>query len=160
MVRISPGDFALLITKEWIEIPDDCMGFIAMKSKHKLSGLINISGFHVDPGFKGRLKFSVYNAGSGDVVLKRGQATFIIFITYVREGVDLQKGGEHWRQKHIEPKDMMPLLGAGVNVHDVAHRLSTIETIVKIYGGILIGVFLVLLKFLLVKLITKQFVFI
>lgn len=151
MVRIAPGDLALLITKEWIEIPPDCMGFIAMKSKYKLSGLINISGFHVDPGFKGRLKFSVYNAGSGDVVLKHGQATFIVFITFVRAGVDLQ-GGEHWHQKHIEPKDMMPLLGAGIPVHDLAHRLGNVETMVKLYGGVLIGIFLVLLTWLLSKL--------
>ncbi|MBW1793183.1 MAG: hypothetical protein JRJ38_01930 [Deltaproteobacteria bacterium] len=111
LVTIAPGDFALLITKEWIKIPSDCMGFIAMKTKHKLSGLINVSGFHVDPGFYGRLKFSVYNAGTANVVLKYGEATFILFVTYVRDGVDPNISGSHWGQEHIEPHEMTPLAG-------------------------------------------------
>jgi hypothetical protein len=110
LVKIAPGDFALLITKEWVAIPEDCMGFIAMKSKHKL-----------------------------------------------RDGVDIHKKGAHWGQNSIEPQEMMPLIGAGVNVHELDHRLRTVETMVKIYGGILIGIFLVLLKFILGKpLFTKE----
>jgi dCTP deaminase len=67
-IKIAPGDFALLITEEWVKIPINCMGFISIKARHKLSGLINVSGFHVDPGFEGRLKFSLYNAGTADVI--------------------------------------------------------------------------------------------
>jgi len=146
IVKIEPADFGLLVTKEWVEIPGNCMGFISIKSKHKLSGLINISGFHVDPGFRGRLKFSVYNAGTTDVILRYGERTFIIFITYIRGGSE-PKEGAHWDQEHIEPKEMMPLLGgAGITVHDIVHRLGTVETMVKIYGGVLIGIFLLLLK--------------
>lgn len=42
-------------------------------------GLVNVSGFHVDPGFKGRLKFSVYNAGSRDITITRGDRVFLIW---------------------------------------------------------------------------------
>ena len=59
---IKPGQFALLLTEETIEIPSDKIAFISIKASIKFSGLVNISGFHVDPGFKGHLKFSVYNA--------------------------------------------------------------------------------------------------
>lgn len=144
-IKIEPGDFALLITKEYIKIPVNCMGFISIKSKHKLSGLINISGFHVDPGFEGKLKFSVYNAGTNAVVLRYATPTFILFITGVNDGVKA-KAGVHWKQEHIEASEMMPLLGTGIPAHDLSRRVGNLETIIKIYSGVLVGIFLLLLK--------------
>jgi dCTP deaminase len=148
-ITIAPGDLALLITKEYIKIPADCMGFISIKTKHKLYGLINISGFHVDPGFQGMLKFSVYNAGTSDVVLKYSDPTFILFMTYIRKGAEeYGEKHEHWQQEHIKPEEMMPLLGAGIPLHEMAHRLGTVETAVKIYGGILVAILILLLTIL------------
>jgi dCTP deaminase len=143
-IRIKPGDFALLMTDEWVEIPKDCMAFISIRSKYKLSGLINISGFHVDPGFYGKLKFSVYNAGTAEVILRYKDPTFIIFIANVNEGAELKRG-EHWGQIHIKPEEMMPLIGTGIPFHDLARRLGKVETMVKIYGGILVAIFILLL---------------
>ena len=143
-IRIRPGDFALLMTEEWITLSMKWMAFISIKSKHKLSGLINISGFHVDPGFYGKLKFSVYNAGTTDVILRYKDPTFLLFVADVGEGV-IPNPGEHWGQEHIEPKEMMPLLGTGVPFHELARRLGTVETMVKIYGGILVAIFILLL---------------
>jgi dCTP deaminase len=40
---------------------------------------VNVSGFHVDPGFWGYLKFAVYNAGSRSIVLDQGQRVFMIW---------------------------------------------------------------------------------
>ena len=118
---------------------------------YKLSGLINISGFHVDPGFEGRLKFSVYNAGTADVLLRYKDPIFILFITFTTNNHvnTYKKGRDHWRQQHIDPKDMMPLIGAGVPIHDITHRLGKVETTVKIYGGILVGILILLLTKLL-----------
>ena len=135
-----------MITKEYIKIPGDCMGFISIKTKHKLYGLINISGFHVDPGFQGKLKYSVYNAGTADVVLRYGDPIFLLFITYIRIGaIEYDSKHGHWQQEHIKPDEMMPLLGAGVPIHDITHRLRTVETAVKIYGGILVGILILVL---------------
>ena len=41
---------ALLITEEQVNVSLYAMAFISMKAGKKLGGLINISGFHVDPG--------------------------------------------------------------------------------------------------------------
>lgn len=72
---IPPGQFAFLITKETIHIPNDAMALISMKAKIKFRGLINISGFHVDPGYCGQLTFSVYNAGptGRQFILRKGR---------------------------------------------------------------------------------------
>ena len=55
------------------------IAFISFKAKYKYKGLINVSGFHVDPGWKGKLTFSVYNAGPSDVVLEKGNPFALIW---------------------------------------------------------------------------------
>jgi hypothetical protein len=50
-----------------------------MRARYKFKGLVNVSGFHVDPGWNGRLVFSVYNAGPSPVVLSRGAGIFLIW---------------------------------------------------------------------------------
>src|SRR4051812_882164 len=54
---IPPGQFALLLSEESLLVPDDALAFISIRAKTKFRGLINVSGFHVDPGFKGQLTF-------------------------------------------------------------------------------------------------------
>ena len=76
---IPKGQFALLITEEIVYVPSEAIAFISFKAKYKYKGLINVSGFHVDPGWKGRLTFSVYNAGPSDVVLEKGNPFALIW---------------------------------------------------------------------------------
>src|SRR5258705_5361765 len=80
-IEINPGQFALLLTKEEVTIPDDKLAFISIKAGEKLKGLLNVSGFHVDPGFKGKLLFSVYNAGPSTITLKTGEPYFLIWFS-------------------------------------------------------------------------------
>lgn len=77
---IPPGQFAFLVTEEIVSIPPDTMGFISIKATYKLRGLVNVSGFHVDPGWKGSLIFSVFNAGPAPVHLQRGLPLFLLWI--------------------------------------------------------------------------------
>lgn len=79
-IRIPPGQFALIQTEEKVTMPKDAMGFISMSSRKKLSGLINVSGFHVDPGYKGKLVFSAFNAGPNDIFIDRKERIFSIWI--------------------------------------------------------------------------------
>jgi dCTP deaminase len=78
-VIIPPGQFAILFTNESVSIPNNAMGFISVRTSEKLKGLVNISGFHVDPGFKGHLKFSVYNAGNNAICLDFGSECFLLW---------------------------------------------------------------------------------
>jgi dCTP deaminase len=78
-VIINPGQFALLLTEESVKIPENKIAFISIRAGIKLRGLINVSGFHVDPGFEGKLVFSVYNAGSSPISLEKGEPYFMIW---------------------------------------------------------------------------------
>lgn len=78
-VEINPGQFTLLMTNEYVNIPKDKLAFISIKAKQKLKGLVNVSGFHVDPGFKGKLLFSVYNASPSTITLETKKPYFLIW---------------------------------------------------------------------------------
>ena len=76
---IPPGQFAFLLTEERVTVPNSAIAFISMKAGVKFKGLVNVSGFHVDPGYCGRLVFGVYNAGPATVHLARGDDCFLIW---------------------------------------------------------------------------------
>jgi len=79
--NIPSGQFAFLLTEEIVSISDRCIAFISMKASTKFKGLVNVSGFHVDPGYKGRLVFSVFNAGPMPIKLQRGMPLFLMWLT-------------------------------------------------------------------------------
>ncbi len=98
-VSIQPGQFALLLTEETVKIPEDKIAFISIKAGIKFQGLVNVSGFHVDPGFEGKLLFSVYNAGPSKIILSRGKEYFPIWFAEITATDDYS--GSHDKQKCI-----------------------------------------------------------
>lgn len=82
---IPPGQFAFLLTKEVVKVNLNELAFISIRAKTKYRGLVNVSGFHVDPGFEGRLTFAVFNAGPVTVHLRQGQQVFLIWYADLTE---------------------------------------------------------------------------
>ncbi|MBD8689558.1 MULTISPECIES: dCTP deaminase [unclassified Rhizobium] len=76
---IPPGQFAFLVSREVVRVPPDAMAFISMRTKIKFEGLINVSGFHVDPGYNGKLVYSVYNASPASIQICEGDNLFKIW---------------------------------------------------------------------------------
>lgn len=91
---IPPGQFAFLTTKEEITIPDTAIAFISIRARPKFRGLVNISGFHVDPGYKGQLVFSVLNAGPTPHHLEEGQKLFLIWFADLDRKTAMKKEDE------------------------------------------------------------------
>ena len=84
-IVIPPGQFGLLVTLETVRIPTNVVAFISIRAGIKFRGLVNVSGFHVDPGYHGQLRFAVYNAGSKKIVLDQGQRIFMIWFADLDE---------------------------------------------------------------------------
>ncbi|MEI6947338.1 hypothetical protein V9K67_09115 [Paraflavisolibacter sp. H34] len=108
-VEINPGQFALLLTEEKISVPKDKIAFISIKAGEKLKGLVNVSGFHVDPGFSDHLLFSVYNAGPSTIILESGKPYFPIWYCELKTELNssdaYNKSNEHYNKlAHIPPK--------------------------------------------------------
>ena len=138
-IAIKPGEFALLTTYEKISIPTNFVGFISLRFRYAVRGLINISGFHVDPGWKGRLVFSVYNAGPNDIVLRYKEPVFmIIFEELPGKTISYEKrGGEFIPQEKIRVEWITGLRGIPVSIKELDMRVRSHNTQIKIYGGIL-----------------------
>ena len=90
---IPPGQFAFLLSEEIVGVPGDALAFISIRAKTKFRGLVNVSGFHVDPGYRGQLTFAVFNAGPVPIHLKRGQPIFLIWYASLDRETAFKKDG-------------------------------------------------------------------
>lgn len=140
-VAIPPGEFGLLTTHEELFIPGDLTAFISIKFRYKILGLVNISGFHVDPLFKGKIVFSVYNVGPSDIVLRYRDPIFIIFFAKLSSEVTGERKGEFQGQKRLKTQTVISLRGAGLSLTTMEKRLSRLETILWIIGGLFVPLF-------------------
>ena len=123
---IPPGQFAFLLTEEIVRVPDNAFAFIALRSKSKFKGLVNVSGFHADPGFYGRLVFAVFNAGPGDVHIRRGEDLFMIAFCDLEEDTDKPRRDKE-RQLHIPMDIILPLSGQVQSLAGLQKNIDTVE---------------------------------
>lgn len=124
---IPPGQFALLYTEEQVSIPANVLSFISIKAKVKLKGLVNVSGFHVDPGFSGRLKFSVYNAGNKPIHLAYGSPCFLIWFADLDAATRDPYHGSHNCQSGITTDDRDQMSEASHSPAALHQRLEKVE---------------------------------
>ena len=153
---IAPGQFAILTTYETIEMPEDLLGFIAIRTQYKMQGLINISGFHVDPTFRGKLLFAVQNVGPADIRLRFGEPTFSIFFSTLELKPDdsigdgRDKEEVHFKQNltGIRLQDVQLLGGSSLTLSKLQKDVDRLRTLVNVYGPFAVAAFLALLAVL------------
>lgn len=152
VVSIEPGEFGILMTHEYIFIPPDLMGFISIRLTHKQKGLVNISGFHVDPGFYGRLMFAVFNAGPNDVPLRYKERVFMIMLNELDDKSDLtiklQKGTWHGME-NIPIQTLSGLRGTSVSVRNLDERIKKLEMVFPVVVGGVVSVVIAVLTWIL-----------
>lgn len=158
-VVIEAGQFALLVTEENIRVPENSLAFISIKSTHKLKGLVNISGFHVDPGFRGKLKFSVFNASPRDLCLRIGQPMFMIWfcdLDCLDQAADSRPyNGKHNNQGGITAEDREKLSGKLASVPSLDRRIERLERDRKIGIAILTALVVPVLLLLINLFVSK-----
>lgn len=88
---IPAGQFGFILTEERVRVPMEAVAFISIRAGYKFRGLVNVSGFHVDPNYEGRLIFSVFNAGPGPVHLSRGEPCFLIWYADLDHPAEVEK---------------------------------------------------------------------
>ena len=143
-LTIPPGQFAILTCFEKLNLPGDIMGFISLRNRLKMQGLVNISGFHVDPTFRGNLIFAVNNAGPSDIRLRFKDPTFMIFFA----SVDGDTGAK--RQEHAKPLEGIPLEyiqylgGSTVTLTKLQKEVDDLRTKMLIYAPLAVAALLAL----------------
>lgn len=129
---IPPGQFCLLLTEESVCIPNNAIGLISIKAGIKFRGLVNVSGFHVDPGFQGRLKFSVYNAGSQNIVLQRKQRVFLLWFCDLDRATSNVYKGTRTKQFEISTEDVMRMQGEIASPGQLKKEIQAMQTDIQI----------------------------
>ncbi len=124
-LAIGPGEFAILMTYEFLHIPADLIGFISLRFTWAGQGLINISGFHVDPTYKGYVVFSVYNAGPRNVVLKYMDRVFMILFATLPRKVEKERSPGH---KTLPLDIVSSVKGPPISLWSLDKRLKKLET--------------------------------
>jgi len=125
-IVIPPGQFGLLITRESVSIPADAIAFISIRAGIKFQGLVNVSGFHVDPGYRGQLKFAVYNAGSRAIVLDQDQRIFMLWFADLDQTDDNPYSKQS--QNTITADDLMKIQGDVASPAELKKQLDELRT--------------------------------
>ena len=140
-LTIAPGQFALLTTAEFLQMPRDLLAFITLRNTYKMQGLINVSGFHVDPTHRGILVFAVNNIGPSDVRLRLGEDTFTIFFAKV----DGEVGKPRDPFGDDLPLQYVQLLGgASVTLGKLQKELEDLRTKIFLYAPLGIALLIAL----------------
>lgn len=122
---IPPGQFGFLLTEEIVTIPSDTLAFISIRAKTKFRGLVNVSGFHVDPGYRGQLTFAVFNAGPVQIHLKRGQSIFLIWYANLDHKTISKK--DETIQRGIDPNVVIAVSGELQSFASVSKKIEDVE---------------------------------
>jgi len=69
-IALMPGDFAVLVSDEYFEIPQNMVINIGAKTYLTKKGIILQSGMQIDPGFKGHLILGLYNSAPRKYVVE------------------------------------------------------------------------------------------
>lgn len=145
-ISINPGEFALLMTDELVDIPGDKAAFISLKFKYKRKGLINISGFHVDPNYKGRLVFSLYNASPSPVVLRQGDPVFMIIFATLTKPLDGNRIGANFDDINELDTDVVEALqGRTESLENLSSEVRELQRTTAFNRRLLVGIVLALL---------------
>jgi len=163
--KIPPGQFAFLLTEEVVKVPNNALAFISMKARYKFMGLVNVSGFHVDPGWNGQLTFSVYNAGPAPVHLRRGLPLFLIWYSDLDQtSGTIANSVKNMPSPSIGLKDTLMANMSGqvfspinlgnqlINLREglmtVKSDLASFRTLVYGVGGLIVAIFVMVLGLL------------
>jgi dCTP deaminase len=143
-LTIPPGQFALLTCFEKLDMPPNLLGFITLKNSFKMQGLINISGFHVDPSFQGNLIFAVNNAGPSDIRLRLREPTFTIFFADVKGDVGALR--QNKPLEDIPLSSVQYLGGSSVTLTKLQKELEDLRSkLLTIYAPLAVATLIALL---------------
>ena len=153
VLMIESGQFAVLMTHEYLTIPQDLLGFITIRFTYKSKGLINISGFHVDPGFEGHLVFSVYNIGPTTVALRQGDKVFSVFFAKIYPPTTIDERKALFNKISKIPRNIIESLAGSraPSLGKLEENINRNWTYIQIYGVVIFSMLLTLLLALITR---------
>lgn len=166
---ISPGEFAFILTKERVQVSKSSIGFISMRANLKFRGLVNVSGFQINPGFRGNLVFAVFNAGPRHINIRYGDEIFSVWFADLDEPAvdDHEEGGKIPNNLTGIPSDIINgISGEALTAYQLSKQIRELtEKVTKtrtllfrliIIAGIILSLFLLINRADVIELFTNQ----
>lgn len=124
---IEPGEFAVLESRERVELDRSTAAQLGLRSEYARQGLLMLSGPQIDPGFKGILVVRVVNLAPKRVALPH-EAPFLT-VQFFRLSTPSSKAysGPQQHQTGISAKDIQELTETeGLTLGQVTKTLSAL----------------------------------
>jgi deoxycytidine triphosphate deaminase len=92
---LKTGQTAIVVTKESIHLPSDYAGYGFPPSHVSSKALLMTNPGHIDPGYSGKLQFTVINMGREDYVLRSRDLIVTILIFKLPTKANTDYGARH-----------------------------------------------------------------
>lgn len=103
---LHPGEFALGITRERVEVPDNIVARVDGRSSlGRLAILVHATAGYVDPGFKGNITLELSNVGKMPVALYAGMRICQISFEILSSKAEVPYGDERKKSKYQNQKE-------------------------------------------------------
>jgi len=113
---IKPGEFALVLTHEYLRLPANFLGRFGLRSVYARRGLLAATGPQVDPGFEGKLAIGLVNFSPEVISLPYLDRFCSLELHKLDEPARHAYEGPYQKQEHLGehivsqlPQETMPL---------------------------------------------------
>ncbi|MEA1964493.1 MAG: dCTP deaminase [Candidatus Aerophobetes bacterium] len=103
-LKIQPGDFALVMTHEKLQLPANMLGRFGLRSLYARMGLLATAGPQVDPGFGGKLVIGIVNFSSQSIMLPYLTPFCSLELYRLQRCVRVSYKGPYQGQEHLTDK--------------------------------------------------------
>lgn len=101
---VEPGRFVGALSDETLSMPLNISARFGLRSEFTRRGLVAFGGIQIDPGFRGRLAISLFNAGPEPIELVFQRKMFTVEFDYLSSPALGPYKGEYQNQRSF-PKD-------------------------------------------------------
>jgi deoxycytidine triphosphate deaminase/outer membrane murein-binding lipoprotein Lpp len=126
---LKPGETAVIATQEQFNLPGDVLGIAFPPSRVSFKGILMTNPGHIDPGYRGPLRFTIINMGSQDFFVRQGDPIVSVLLFRLAAPVRVD-----WLQRHggnpagyPKKEDINKPSADFVNVNNRAKEIATKE---------------------------------
>jgi deoxycytidine triphosphate deaminase len=77
---LKPGETAVIATQEQFDLPADVLGIAFPPSRVSFKGILMTNPGHIDPGYRGPLRFTIINMGSQEFTVRQGDPVVSVLL--------------------------------------------------------------------------------
>lgn len=126
-LTLPPGEMALVLTREQLELGTSIAGNIGLRSYFARKGIDLLSGPQVDPGFEGPLHIVLLNLSPSQLLIEYGEPFLTVEFRRLDDEAAQAYDGSYQAQSMITPEEMRDLKeGQGIALSDAVKAMQNI----------------------------------